>query len=209
MRSRRWLWSAVVASSVAVMLSAQEPSVARLVQTEGAVRLNDESVEMSAVPMVLPDPVVVRTSQSRATVELKRGGWLFVDVGSSVRVLGNSPYNFNRLQVLEGRAIVMSETSAPTVDCTGSVRLSSRGVFRFVQLPVNEWGEQACQSRVYEGAAAVPLSSLTVALRPGQSIMCGEKCTDMRPVNEFSTSRLDEFDQWARQAYEQLDVTPR
>jgi hypothetical protein len=49
---------------------------AALVLAEGAVYLDDRSIEPNTVPRVLPDAVVVRTTQNRAAVELKRGGWL-------------------------------------------------------------------------------------------------------------------------------------
>jgi hypothetical protein len=137
---------------------------------------------------------VVRTTQNRAVMALKRGGWLVLDADSSARVLGNGVYDFNRLEVMTGRAIIASATSAPLVECESEIRLSSAGVFRFDVQPVDVTGKRPCQFRVYEGAAAVPLVTVTNALRAGQSMMCNRRCGDMIPTTEFSTSQLDAFD---------------
>ena len=177
---------------------------ATLVYAEGEVYLNDRAVESSSAPSLLPDSVVLRTSQGRAAIALKRGGLLFLDAGTSVRVIGNGVYNFNRMEVHAGSAIVASETSAPLVDCENAIRLSDAGIFRFDVQRVNSKGERSCQFRVFEGAAAVPLVSVTNALRAGQTMMCNRRCGDMIPTMEFSREHLDDFDQWARRMREQL-----
>lgn len=205
----RMCLSIVVAVAVGFVparaLAQQTPGArAALVHAEGEVYLNDRAVEKNSAPSVLPDVVVLRTSQGRAAIALKRGGLLFLDAGTSVRVLGNGVYNFNRIEVLTGSAIVASETSAPLVECEGNMRLSDAGIFRFDVQRVNSTGERPCRFRVFEGAAAVPLVSVTNALRAGQSMMCNRRCGDMIPTMEFSRDQLDDFDQWARRTHERL-----
>jgi hypothetical protein len=177
---------------------------AALVHAEGQVYLDDRAFDSNSAPSVLPDSVVLRTSQGRAAIALKRGGLLFLDAGTSVRVLGNGLYNFNRLEVLSGSAIVASETSAPLVVCENDISLSDAGVFRFDVQRMNATGERSCRFRVFEGAAAVPLVSVTSALRAGQTMMCNRRCGDMIPTMEFSREQLDNFDQWARRLHERL-----
>lgn len=177
---------------------------AALVHVEGDVYLNDRAVESNAVPSVLPDTAVLRTSQGRAAVALKRGGWLFLDAGASVRVLGNGVYNFNRIEVLTGSAMVASATSAPLVECENAIRLSDSGMFRFDVEPVTSTGERSCRFRVFEGAAAVPLVTVTSVLRAGQTMACNRRCGDMVSTKEFSREQLDDFDRWARRMHEQL-----
>jgi ferric-dicitrate binding protein FerR (iron transport regulator) len=181
-----------------------QPPGATLVMADGVLFLDEKSVEPNTTPLVLPDVAVLRTADSRAAVALKRGGWLFLDARSSVRVHGNGVYNFNRLEILSGSAIIASETSAPLVDCESEVRLSSAGLFRFDVRSGDTTGERPCRVRVYEGAAAVPLMTVTNALRAGQSMMCNRRCGDMIPTTEFSPAELDGFDQWARRAQQQL-----
>ena len=69
---------------------------------------------------------------------------------------------------------------------------------------MNGAGERTCRFRVFEGAAAVPLLTVTNALRAGQTMMCNRRCGDMIPTNEFSREQLDDFDQWARRIQERL-----
>jgi hypothetical protein len=200
--------SVVVALATAFMctsaLAQAQRAAAALVLAEGMVYLNDRSIDANAAPFVLPDIVVLHTTQGRAAIALKRGGWLFVDTESSVRVLGNGVHNFNRLEVLSGSAIVVTGTSAPLVDCESRIRLSSAGLFRFDTKPVDAEGQRPCRFRVYEGAAAVPLVTVTNALRAGQSMTCNRRCGDMIPTTEFSPTQLDGFDQWVRRVKQQL-----
>jgi hypothetical protein len=177
---------------------------AALMHAEGEVYVNDRAVESNAAPSVLPDSVVLRTGQGRAAIALKRGGFLYLDAGTSVRVLGNGVYNFNRIEVLTGSTIVASQTSSPLVDCENEIRLSDAGMFRFDVQRVSSASERSCRFRVFEGAAAVPLVSVTNALRAGQTMMCNRRCGDMIPTMEFSREKLDDFDQWARRMHERL-----
>jgi len=193
-----------IVSTSALAQVQPERTTAALVLAEGAVYLNDTPVEAAAAPSVLPGVAVLRTAQGRAAIALKRVGWLFLNADSSVRVLGNAVYNFNRLEVLSGSAIVSSRTSAPLVDCESEIRLSSGGLFRFDVQPANAEGERPCRFRVYDGAAAVPLVTVTNALRAGEAMMCNRRCGDMIPTTEFSPSQLDAFDQWVRRVQQQL-----
>jgi len=201
MRVNPWLILALVTAFAAAPGAArgQTPrTAATLVLIEGVVSLNERPVETATIPLTLPEAAVLRTAQGRAVIALKRGGSLFLDADSSVRVFANGVYNFNRIEVLSGSAIVASETSAPVVECESEIRLSSGGVFRFDAQPVTPAGERPCRFRVFEGAAAVPLVSVTNALRAGQTMMCNRRCGDMIPTNEFSPEQLDDFDRWAR-----------
>jgi hypothetical protein len=171
---------------------------AALVHSEGAVDLNDRAVEPSSTPAVLPDRAELRTTQGRAAVALERGGLLFLDASTSVRVLGNGVYNFNRIEVLTGSVIIASVSNSPLVECESEIRLSDAGTFRFDVQRITGTGERTCRFRVFEGAAAVPLVTVTNALRAGQTMMCNRRCGDMIPTNEFSREQLDDFDQWAR-----------
>jgi hypothetical protein len=186
-------------------LAQQSPGAgAALVHVEGEVYLDDRAVDSNAAPSVLPDSAVLRTNQGRAAIALKRGGWLFLDAGTSVRVLRNADYNFNRIELLTGSAIVASETSVPQVDCENNIRLSDAGMFRFDVERASSTGERSCRFRVFEGAAAVPLVTVTSALRAGQTMMCNRRCGDMVSTKEFSREQLDDFDQWARRTHDRL-----
>lgn len=177
---------------------------ASLTIVEGTVLVNDVAVAPNDVKSDLPATAVVRTTEGRAAIGLRHGGWLFLDAGASVRVLANGIYNFNQIEVLSGSAIIASETSSPVVECGSPFRLSDAGIFRIDAKAALPNGERPCRFRVYEGAAAVPLSSITGALRRGQTMTCYRKCHDMLPVDDFPLDQLDAFDQWARQTRESL-----
>jgi hypothetical protein len=205
MRAR---FSLVVALMVAVVstagLAQSERTAAAVVLADGMVSLDDRPVDAASLPSVLPENALLRTERGRTAIALKRGGWLFLDAGASVRVLGNRTYNFNRIEVLAGSAILASGTSAPLADCENQVRLSTAGMFRFDVRRVGAGGERSCQVRVYEGAAAVQLVSVTNALRAGETMACSRRCGDMIPTTEFPPDQLDEFDRWAGSSYERL-----
>ena len=205
MRTRLSLVVASLVLLVSLKAEAQAPRTsAALVLTEGLVYLNDRPVEANSAPSVLPDAVVLRTAQGRAAVALKRGGWLFLEADASVRVFSNGVYNFNRIEALTGSTIVASVTSSPIVACENDIRLSTGGIFRFDVQDPDARNERYCRFRVFEGAAAVPLVSVTNALRAGQTMMCNRRCGDMVQTNEFSREQLDEFDRWARQMLARL-----
>jgi len=187
--------------------AAAQPQVrmtAALVVSEGVARVDDKPVATLAAPLVLSSLAVVETTQGRAAIALKRGGWLFLDANSSVRVRDNGAYNFNRIEVLSGSVIVMSGPSSPAVVCENEVRLSNEGISRFDMQEPMSTGERECRLRVFEGAASVTLASLINALRAGQAMMCDRRCGDMIPTREFARDQLDSFDQWARRTAERL-----
>lgn len=198
-------FAAACAAVTSASLEAQATrGAAALILAEGAVSVNNAALAESSVPSLLPDSGVVQTAGGRAVVALKRGGWVLLNANSSVRVVGNGVYNFNRVEVLSGSAIVASDTSSPVVACESDIRLSSAGTFRFDVKPINATGGRPCEFRVFEGAAAVPLTSVTNALRAGQSMTCDRQCGDMIPTREFPPDELDDFDTWARHVLKQL-----
>jgi hypothetical protein len=199
MSSVRLAYALAVCSAIgAGTTSAQSPLVqAALTHVEGAVYLDDELVVSPSGGVVLRDYTTVRTAGGRAIVALKRGGVLALDEHTLVRVLANGVYNFNRVEVLEGTAVVISDTSAPLVSCRSDAQLSSNGSFRF---DVQRIGETVtCRFRVYDGAAAVPLVSVISALRAGQAMSLDPTCGDMIPTMTFEPERMDDFDRWSRQ----------
>jgi hypothetical protein len=146
------------------------------------------------------DSATIRTARGRAVVLLKHGGILALNDHTLVRVYANGVYNFNRIEVLEGTAVVISGTSAPLVACRSDARLSSGGVFRFDVQPAARNGVAAtCRFRVYDGAAAVPLVSVISALRSGQTMSLDPTCGDMIPTMTFVPEQLDDFDRWSRE----------
>lgn len=191
---------------VSSRVSAQQPPAtdAALVHVQGEVYLDDRAVEAKPGRLPVPDPVVLRTSRGRAAMALKRGGLLFLDAGTSVRVLANGGYSFDRIEVLTGSAIVASATGAPLVNCENDVRPSNAGWFRFDVQRMNSSGERMCRVRVFEGGAAVSLLSVATTLRAGQTMMCNRRCGDHIPTMGFSREQLDDFDYWARRMDERL-----
>ena len=128
------------------------PAVATLVKTEGVVYLNDQRVADAAAPIALGGVARIRTDEGRAVVSLKRGGALVLAGHASVAVLANDVYNFNKIELLAGSAVVVSAQSSPLVACSTDVRLSSAGVFRFdVEAPERVDGSQRCGFRCLRG----------------------------------------------------------
>ena len=205
MRTYRWVVVLAVVLSPSPALAEQTARAgAALVRGEGEVYLDDRIVDANSAPSPLP-PVVLRTGRGRAAIALKRGGLLLLDSDTSVRVLHNGFYNFNRIEVLAGSAIVMSGTSAPLVECESDIRLSDAGTFRFdIRHERGAAESTRCQFRVFDGSAAVPLASVTDALRAGQMMRLLRECGDHNPNFEFSREQLDDFDQWARRMRAQL-----
>jgi hypothetical protein len=175
-----------------------------MVHAQGEVYADGRPIEANSTSSVRLDETVVRTANGRAAIALKHGGFLFLDGGTSVRVLADGGYNFNRIEVLSGSAIVASGTSTPLLDCERQIKLSDAGVFRVDVRRESAAGERSCEFRVFAGAAAVPLVTVTSALRAGQGMDCNRRCGDMVPTREFSRDQLDDFDRWAQQMRERL-----
>jgi len=187
-------------SGAHVLLAQSGPAVATLVKTEGVVYLNDQRVADAAAPIALGGVARIRTDEGRAVVSLKRGGALVLAGHASVAVLANASYNFSKIELLAGSAVVVSAESSPLLACSTDVRMSSAGVFRFdVEAPERVDGSPRCGFRVYEGAGTTPGASVAYVLRAGQRMTLSRRAGDMIPVTSFSAAELDEFDRWSRQ----------
>ena len=176
-----------------------QPQAARLAHIEGAVYLDDRLVSAPLKAPAFRDSATIRTVDGRAVVALKRGGALVLNEHTQVRVLANGVYNFNRVEVIEGTAVLISGASAPAVSCRNDVKLSLAGAFRFDVQASPPDGRATCRFRVYDGAAAVTLASLVLALRSGEAIVLDPTCGDMSPTTTFATNQLDAFDRWSRE----------
>jgi hypothetical protein len=191
---------ALVVPTVSAQANATGPAVAALVQTEGVVYLNDQPVAAGAPPITLGEVAKIRTDAGRAVVALKRSGALVLSDHASVSVLANRVYNFNRIEILAGSAVIVSAQGAPLVACGPDVRLSTAGVFRFdVQAPEPVDGSTRCGFRVYEGGGTTRGASVDYILRAGERMVLNRRAGDMIPVLTFSATELDEFDRWSRQ----------
>ena len=168
-------------------------------QLEGKVYLEDKPLLQPGTPL---DGSVVRTAEaSRVEIRL-RGGMLYVGENSSVRVSENRPYTFNRLEVLSGSAVLMTETEGGALAvCEDTVTLSDAGVFRFDlrAIPESQYGENDCHLRVYKGAASVQLATLPVVLTSGKTMHLNRRCGDMIPTQQFNTKDIDDLDRWSQE----------
>lgn len=200
MSSMRLVQVVVICAAVGVAPSSAqtEHAVATLTHAEGAVFLDDQLVVASS-GVIVGDSAFIRTVGGRAVVALKRGGVIALNEHTLVRVLANAGYNFNRIEVVEGTAVVISGTSTPLVTCRTDAQLSSAGVFRFDVQPTRTGDLATCRFRVYDGAAAVPLASVISALRSGQTMTLDPTCGDHIPTVPFVPDQMDDFDRWSRQ----------
>jgi hypothetical protein len=183
-------------------LSAQQPPApgARLVRAEGRVTLNGQPIAAGASAVTLGDVTELETTEGRAVIALKRGGTFVLGENTSARVHANGVYNFNRIEILAGSAVLLSASSSPLVTCGTDARLSSGGVFRFdVLSPERVDGSQRCRMRVDEGGATTPGASVAYVLRDGQEMVMNTRAGDMIPVNRVPAGALDDLDRWARQ----------
>lgn len=182
------------------LLAQSGPIAAALVKVDGVAFLNDQQVAERALPIALGEVGRIRTEAGRVVVSLKRGGALILGDHAFVSVWANGVYNFNRIELLAGSAVVVSATNSPLVACGTDVRLSSAGVFRFdVQTPEPIDNSTRCGFRVYEGAGTTPGPSVTYILRAGERMTLNRRAGDMIPVVAFSPADLDDFDRWSRQ----------
>jgi hypothetical protein len=182
------------------LASAQtQPATATLTLVEGAVYLGDQLIAAGSGPVVLGDSATLRTVRGRAVIGLRRGGVLTMDENSQVRVGTDDIYHFSRVEVLEGTAIVISQTSAPVVSCRNSARVSTDGIFRFDVRPGRPGGGVTCRFRVYSGRAEVALVTVPAVVGSGHALTLDPGCGDMTPTVEFPAEQLDDFDRWSRQ----------
>ena len=175
------------------------PAQASLARTDGAVLMNDQPVTSPAAAVTLPTTARIRTNAGRAVISLKHGGTLLLGDDSSVTVFANDVYNFNRIALIAGTAVVVTHGSRPVVACGTDVTLSSTGTFRFDVRGIEPAdGTSRCDFRVYDGAASTPGASVTYLLTAGQRMELNRRAGDMIPVQPFAPADLDEFDRWSR-----------
>ena len=178
----------------------QSPATASLVRSEGVVSLNGQPVAAGAPATALGDVAEIQTKDGRLVVALKRGGTFVLGPNASARVHANPIYNFNRIEILIGSAVLLSSTSSPSVVCGTEARLSTGGVYRFDVLEAERVdGSQRCRVRVHEGAATTPGASIPYILRDGQEMVMNKRAGDMIPINQTPPGMLDDFDRWARE----------
>lgn len=171
-----------------------QPAILRV---EGQVFLDDRAVEGTSGS--LPPNFLLRTEKGRVEVRL-REGTLALGENSSMRVARNSPYNFDRFEMLKGTAVLRTGEHGGELLCEDSVTLSDDGVFRLDLTAFPDSvapGEHSCRLRVFEGAAAVKLPSFTIALKAGETMGLNRRCGDMIPWDKFDVAKLDEFDRWS------------
>jgi hypothetical protein len=191
-------FSGLASTFVALIASAQPPMTSPvIVHIEGKVYLDGQRVE---APATLAERSVVRTEDGRTEIRL-RSGALFLGENSSIRVIDNRPYNFNRLEMLNGSAVVTTGAGSGLVACEDAVTLSDFGVFRLDlhPLPGSQYAENDCRLRVYKGAAAVQLATVTAVLTSGKTMHLNRRCGDMIPTQEFDIEDIDGLDHWSRQ----------
>jgi hypothetical protein len=175
--------------------SSNEP--AAITRIEGSVYVNEMAV--TALGSLTKD-ATVRTEAGRAVIRL-RDGTLFVGENSSVRVLDNHPYNFNRLEMTEGSAVVVTENGAGLVVCEDTITLSDHARVRLDLHPMaaSPYGEHSCSIKVYEGAASVQLVTVATALRAGKTMPLNRRAGDLVPWDDFDVAATDDLDRWSRE----------
>jgi hypothetical protein len=176
--------------------SSNEP--AAITRIEGTVYVNEAAV---TAPGSLTKDATVRTEAGRVVIRL-RSGTLFVGENSTVRVLDNHPYNYNRLEMTDGSAVVVTENGAGLVVCEDTITLSDHAVVRLDLRPItaSPYGEHSCGVKVYEGAASVQLATVATVLRPGKTMPLNRRAGDMVPWHDFDLAGTDDLDHWSREA---------
>lgn len=167
-----------------------------ILRVEGNVYLNDRPVQRTNE--LLPPNFELRTEKGRVEVRLRNGTMALGD-NSAVTVDWNSPYNFERLEMSKGSAVLKTSEQGFDLLCEDSVKLSDNGMFRLdlTTVPSSQSGEHECRLRVIQGAAAVKLSTVTVALQNGETMGLNRRCGDMIPWDKFDVAKRDDFDRWS------------
>lgn len=169
---------------------------AAITRVEGNVYVNEMPV---TTPGSLTGDATVRTEAGRVVVRL-RSGMLFLGENSSARVLDNQPYNFHRLEIKDGSAVVVTENGAGLVVCEDTLTMSDHAVVRLDLHPIaaSPYGEWSCRVRVYEGAASAQLKTVATVLRAGKAMALNRRAGDLIPWNDFDLADIDDFDRWSR-----------
>jgi len=176
------------------------PDTGLIASIEGKVYLNEKSVELSADPVHVYANSIVRTEDGRAEVRLAGGVSLFLGENSSFKLIPNSPYNFSRLEPLEGSVVIATGELGSLLECENQVTLSDSGLYRFDVIndppgPDQMW----CGFKVYKGAAAVPLATVISVLTRGKATTLNLTCGDHAGYWTFDPEQADSLDNWSRQ----------
>jgi hypothetical protein len=168
---------------------------AEFARLEGQVYVDDQRAEAHAA---VPDKSVVRTADGRAEIRV-RSGALFLGENSAIRIFENQSYNFNRMEMIRGSALIQTAANIGLVVCEDTVSLSDSGIFRLdlQRISQSPYGENDCRFRVFRGAASVQLPSFAVPLRAGETMGLNRRCGDMIPTEEFKLSVEDDLLKWA------------
>lgn len=190
----------VLGSAAAVSAQSRPGPTATIVRAEGEVTLDGRAVEAGSTAIPLGESAEIHTAAGRTVVVLKRGGALVLGPHSSARVHLNRIYNFNRVELLTGSAVLLSGPSTGLLACGTEARLSSGGAFRFDVLERERVdGSQRCRIRVYQGAASAPGASMSYILRDRQEMVLNRRAGDMIPISPLPSEVFDELDTWARE----------
>lgn len=176
---------------------AQPISGSAITHTEGVVYLDGQRVPEGDAPVSIADHAIVQTEAGRAEIRLSGGDTLFLGERGSIRVDTNRPFNFDRLEMLGGPAVIVTGKMGSLLDCEEPVRLSGGGIFRVDVQPFS--GGSVCAFKVYQGAAAVQMPSFLTALKAAQTMNLDHRCGDMIPWSEFDVRKTDALDQWSRE----------
>jgi hypothetical protein len=108
---------------------AQPSSGSAIAHTEGVVYLDGKRVPQGDSPVPIPDHAIISTEAGRAELQLSGGDTLFLWERGSVQVETYRPFNFNRLEMLGGPAVIVTGKMGSMLDCEEPVRLSGGGIF--------------------------------------------------------------------------------
>ena len=190
------LLPAFVILSAAISSAQTETITPTIAYVEGAVSLNGQRVEG---PATLPAGSVVSSENGRAEIHL-RNGVLFLGDKSSARISGSGVYNFNKVEMLSGSAVLKTGAAGGLVVCENTVTLSDAGIFQLdLRPPAGTYRDTSCSFKVYQGAASVQLLSLATVLTSGKTMRLNHRCGDMIPSEEFAIAEVDALHQWSRE----------
>jgi len=198
--------TSVVATILAALYSLTLPAQSlprgsgQIARVEGKVYLDQQLVEPSSTPVWILNPnSVVRTEEGRAEILLAGRVSLFLGENSAVKRVPSGSYNFSKFELLSGSTVVTTGEMGSVAKCEYQVTISDFGRYRFdvPRLPIDLHGERFCSLKVFEGAAAVPLTSVISLLRPGKLINLNLGAGDRTPQLKFDIEKTDSLDDWA------------
>jgi hypothetical protein len=186
----------ILIAAASLTASAQSGAdLATITRIEGIVYLDEIATTATGSPV---RDATIRTASGRAVIHLRGNGTLFIGENSAVRVFDNRPFNFNRLEMIDGSAVLATGAGAGMVACEDAVNLSDHALVRMDlhPIPASPYGEHSCRFKVYEGAASAQLTSIATVLRAGKMMALNRRAGDMIPWNDFNSSDRDDFDRW-------------